>query len=216
MAESHTVVQGEHLSMIAEEYGFFDYSLIWNNASNAQLKALRLNPNVLLPGDVVSIPDKEQGSAACATSKRHTFAIKREKLRLRLVLEDVYEKPIANAPGLLTLDEQQIQVTTDGKGKIDQEIPPRVQNCVFVLNSDQTPFQGDNLSIKIGHLDPVDSLPGQEARLNNLGYRAGNSDDAGAPAFLSAVEEFQCDHGLLVDGVIGPATQAQLKKVHGC
>ena len=34
--------------------------------------------------------------------------------------------------------------------------------------------------------------------------------------FLSAIEEFQCDHGLVVDGKCGPATQAKLKQVHGC
>jgi murein L,D-transpeptidase YcbB/YkuD len=31
-----------------------------------------------------------------------------------------------------------------------------------------------------------------------------------------AVEEFQCDHGLKVDGVGGPDTQNKLKEVHGC
>jgi len=34
-------------------------------------------------------------------------------------------------------------------------------------------------------------------------------------AFLSAVEEFQCDNGLTVDGDCGPNTQAKLKEVHG-
>jgi len=34
--------------------------------------------------------------------------------------------------------------------------------------------------------------------------------------FRSAVEEFQLDHGLKVDGILGAGTKAKLKDVHGC
>jgi N-acetylmuramoyl-L-alanine amidase len=71
-------------------------------------------------------------------------------------------------------------------------------------------------SLHIGELDPVDTFSGQQARLNNLGYFPGSSDQDDDPQFLSAAEEFQCDHGLTVDGKIGPKTQAKLKQVHGC
>jgi hypothetical protein len=216
MAQNHIVAQGEYLSTIAAEYGFIDYALIWNDAGNAQLKALRANPNVLLPGDSVYIPDMQQGNASGATSKRHTFEINQKQLRLRLILEDMYEKPIANTPALLYFDQQQVAATTDQQGKIDQAVPNGLQTCAVVLNGDATPYQGNTFSVKIGHLDPVDTLSGQQGRLNNLGYLAGSSEDPSSPQFLSAVEEFQCDHDLKVDGVIGPATQAKLKTIHGC
>ena len=216
MAQNHVVAQGEHLSKIAAEYGFIDYTLIWNDAGNAQLKTLRINPNVLLPGDSLYIPDKQQGNASGATSKRHSFQIDQKQLRLRLILEDKYEKPISNAPALLYLDQQQVQATTDGTGKIDQPIPSGVQSCVVILNSEGTPYQGTTFPVKIGHLDPVDTMSGQQGRLNNLGYLAGNSTDLSDAQFLSAVEEFQCDQGLKVDGAVGPATQAKLKTIHGC
>jgi N-acetylmuramoyl-L-alanine amidase len=216
MPSLHEVVQGEHLAMIAAQYGFTDYSIIWNDGNNAQLKAQRINPNVLLPGDVVFIPDKQQGSQQGATSARHTFQLNQNKLSLRLILEDIYEKPVANAPGVLIVDDQRFQVTTDGTGKIVQEIPLNAQNCTLMLKTDQTPFGGEALTIKIGHLDPVDCLSGQQARLNNLGYSAGNSNNPKDPQFLAAVQEFQCDQGLDVDGDIGPATQAKLKSFHGC
>jgi peptidoglycan hydrolase-like protein with peptidoglycan-binding domain len=54
------------------------------------------------------------------------------------------------------------------------------------------------------------------ARLNNLGYFAGEIENPDQTAFESAVEEFQCDHGVHVDGICGPNTQAKLKKLHGC
>ena len=37
-----------------------------------------------------------------------------------------------------------------------------------------------------------------------------------SPEFEMAVEEFQCDQGLKVDGICGPQTQAKLKKLYGC
>lgn len=216
MAEYHAVVQGEYLSMIAAQYGFRDYTVIWDHPNNAQLKQQRQNPNVLLPGDNLFIPDKGQKQESGATSRRHTFEVKQETLKLRLTLEDIYERPIASASCALFVEDQVFHLTTDGQGKIEQEIPLTAQKGALVINSDQTPFENEFFALKIGHLDPVDTISGQRARLNNLGYFAGDSDDPSDPAFESAAEEFQCDHSLTVDGIVGPQTQAQLKKVHGC
>jgi murein L,D-transpeptidase YcbB/YkuD len=77
------------------------------------------------------------------------------------------------------------------------------------------PFETE-LTIKIGHLDPVETPSGQIARLSNLGYYRASLDAFDPVEFESSVEEFQCEHGLLVDGVCGPGTQAKLKSVHGC
>ena len=61
----------------------------------------------------------------------------------------------------------------------------------------------------------LDSVTGQKARLNNLGYDAGEVNDEVTLRYKSAVEEFQCDQKLTVDGDCGKGTQGQLKKVHG-
>jgi N-acetylmuramoyl-L-alanine amidase len=216
MADYHIVEQGEYLSKIAFENGFLDHTIIWDHPNNAQLKQDRKNPNVLFPGDKLFIPDMEQRQESGATDQHHKFAIKQEKLMLRLVLEDIYEKPIANAPCKLIVDDESFDLITDSKGKIEQEIPSDAHEAVLVIKGDQTPFQGDIIPIKIGHLDPVEEVSGQQARLNNLGYFAGDGAKADAPDFHSAVEEFQCDHHLKVDGICGPVTRAKLKDVHGC
>jgi len=218
MADYHVVEQGEYLSKIASENGFLDHTIIWDHPNNAKLKEDRKNPNVLFPGDKVFIPDKEQRQETGGTDQRHKFAIKREKLMLRLVLEDIYEKPIANASCTLVVDDQSFELTTDGNGKIEHEIPPYAQQAALVIKGDDTPFQGDVIPIKIGHLDPVETVSGQQARLNNLGYFAGDGAKADDPDFRSAIEEFQCDHHppLIVDGICGPKTRAKLKEVHGC
>jgi hypothetical protein len=51
VAGYHIVKQGEHIASIAENYGFSQYSTIWNDAANADIRKQRDNPSVLSPGD---------------------------------------------------------------------------------------------------------------------------------------------------------------------
>jgi hypothetical protein len=216
MAGNYTVQQGDHLSKIAEAFGFSDYQTIWNDPKNADLKKKRVNPNVLLPGDSIFIPDKELRQETKSTDQTHKFVMKTSGLKLRLTLEDQYEKPIANAACILTLGADTTNLTTDGSGKIEQDIQPDLHDGVLVIQDPQTPFNNTQIAIKIGDLDPVDEISGQIARLNNLGYFAGDPNQPDQTAFESAVEEFQCDNDLTVDGDCGPNTQSKLKQVHGC
>lgn len=216
MADYYTVEQGDHLSKIAKDNGFTDYTVIWDHPNNVDLKKKRQNPNILFPGDQLFIPDMEEKQESGATDKKHTFTVDKKTLKLRLVLEDIYEKPIAGAQCALLVDGQTYQLTTDGHGKLEQEIPLDAKEGVLTIRGDETPFKDEVLSIKIGHLDPVDEVSGQVGRLNNLGYFAGSLDGSDSDAFESAVEEFQCDHGLKVDGDCGSQTQSKLKQVHGC
>ena len=215
MAGNYTVKQGDHLSSVAKAFGFSDYHTIWDHPQNATLKHLRKNPNVLNPGDSLFIPDREKRQEARNTDQRHKFKKNVPDLKLRITLEDIYEKPIANAPCTLTLGGSSIQVTTDGTGKIEHEIAPDVHEATLLIEDAQTPFDNSPLAIKIGNLDPIDTLTGQLARLENLGYYYGNIDNPVDADVESAVEEFQCDNNLTVDGICGPVTQATLKKVHG-
>jgi hypothetical protein len=218
MAGNYTVRQGDHLAKIAAGFGFSDYHTIWDDPNNAGLKQQRQNPNVLYPGDSLYIPDRQLREESRPTDQTHKFVKKTTGLKLRLILVDQYEKPIANAPCVLSLEGSCSNLTTDGNGKIEQDIRPTVRNGILIIQDSQTPFNNDQLAIQIGDLDPVDQVSGQTARLNNLGYFAGDVSNPDPKAFESAVEEFQCDQGgsLTVDGICGPNTQASLKQVHGC
>ena len=217
---THIVVQGEHLSSIAKKYGFPTYKLIWDHPQNAALKKERQNPNVIFPGDKLFIPEARQKQVGRSTGQTHRFVLKTDTLKLRLVLEDLYEKPIDNAECELAVDGQVFKLKTDGKGKIEQVIAPDTRAATLTIKDPRTPNNGVAIPIRIGDMDPVDKESGQKARLNNLGYFAGPLDGRTAQEnqalFVSAVEEFQCDHSLTVDGKCGPATQAKLKQVHGC
>ncbi len=218
MAINHTVEQGEHLSRIAKEYGFADYHTIWDHPENAELKQRRLNPNVLYPGDQVFIPDRQEKQELRATEQRHRFRVKGQGLRLRVVARDAENQPIANARCVLAVEGNFHELTTDADGQIEQRIARTAQNATLTIQ-DSRAATNDPLLVMIGHLDPVEEISGQCARLNNLGYDAGpvgTAEGLDRLRFRSAVEEFQCDYGLRVDGVCGPQTQAKLKEIHGC
>jgi hypothetical protein len=215
MSDQYTIQQGDHISSVAADYGL-PRNRIWNDPANSELKSRRDNPNVLLPGDQVFIPDLNPPDYSRPTDATHKFVINREPLEVRMVLCDQYEKPIANAKCDLRMRGALVKVTTDSQGKFQQKLTPDIKEIQLTIHGDQTPYAEIALPIKIGFMDPVDALTGQQARLNNLGYAAGTVGGTDKATFESAVEEFQCDSGLTIDGICGPQTQAKLKQVHGC
>lgn len=65
--KKYKVKQGDSICSIAFEHGLFP-DTIWNDAKNSSLKQERKDPNVLYPGDVVYVRDKEEKQASCANS----------------------------------------------------------------------------------------------------------------------------------------------------
>jgi pimeloyl-ACP methyl ester carboxylesterase len=59
MASTYTVKPGENLSQIAARNGMTAKAL-YEDPANAKLRAKRPNPNLILPGDPIVIPDKKQ------------------------------------------------------------------------------------------------------------------------------------------------------------
>jgi N-acetylmuramoyl-L-alanine amidase len=214
MATDHVVLQGEHLSQIAEKYGFRDYRTIWDDPENAKLKALRKTPNVLFPGDTVHIPDKLQKQESRATGQLHRFQVPSPRLFLHLVLKDWANQPLTNTECELQLEGKAIPLKTDADGKIKVPISVTEAEATLTFKDPMVPF--DLLvPIKIGHLDPVDSASGQMARLSNLGYITRPLEDVDDIVLNRTVQEFQCDASLPVTGECDAATQSKLKEMHG-
>jgi hypothetical protein len=206
---SYTVQKGDHLSALAEKFGFRQVKTIWDHPKNAALKSKRKDPHILHPGDELFIPDKEPKTESRATAQVNKFQLTSEPLKLKLLLQDINSQPRANVDCTLDLDGAVTTEKTGGDGTIEKVIPKTAKVGKLTLPDLEVP-------LLIGHLDPVDEESGQIARLNNLGYEPGDVDAPDAERFRSAVEEFQCDHDLKVDGVCNAATQAKLKEVHGC
>lgn len=215
----HVVQQGEHLSGIAKKYGFTSFVVIWEDPANADLKRARANPNVLFPGDRLVIPDRMMRVESRPTDQRHRFRLQRRGLDLRLALRDESGDPIRGTKCRLVIEGAQRELVTNTDGLVASEIPVDARHGRLLVEDREVPLFVD-APVSVGELDPADKVTGQIARLNNLGYDAGEvqtpRDKKAQEQFRSAVEEFQCNHHLVVDGVVGPATQASLKQIHGC
>jgi N-acetylmuramoyl-L-alanine amidase len=212
MAMTYTVKQGDYLVKIARENGFLDDRTIWEHPQNKSLKEKRKNPGVLFPGDVIFIPDCQDKEESGATGQKHRFELSVAKNQLRLILEDLYGNRIGNARCELHVNGTVFNVTSMADGKIEQQIPIDAQEAELIVTDGDTSLKGVKLNVQIGHLDPVEERSGQKARLSNLGYYLGRLEDDDDLQFRCAVEEFQCDNGLQVDGDCGPKTQSNPKR----
>jgi hypothetical protein len=198
---TYAAKQGDHISSIAKQFGFRDFLTIWNHPNNSALKKLRKNPNVLFPGDSVFVPDPLPKSEGRPTGAVHKFQIPNKKLKLRIVLRDFDNQPIPNANCSLEVDGTTYALTTTAKGLIECEIQPTSQDGVL-----KVPALDLEFPIKIGYLNPVAEDEGAKERLMNLGYL--NAD------LPSAIEEFQCDYQIPVNGELDGTTMAKLESVH--
>jgi N-acetylmuramoyl-L-alanine amidase len=215
-SNDHVVEQGHYVSKLAKQRGFTNFKTIWDHPANKELKKLRTTPNVLAPGDKLFIPEKKPRTEVRSTDSQHKFTLLGKPLKLRVVVHDVTDKPVSGKPCELKVTDSPdvTPLNTDGSGMVEREIKPDAAKGKLTLKDAGLPIDLD-LDLLIGHLDPLDTITGQKARLNNLGYNAGDVNDQVTLQFKSAVEEFQCDQKLAVDGVCGPNTQAKLKTAYG-
>ena len=216
MGVYHTIARGECLSSIAKQYGFSDYQIIYNHAENAGFKQKRSNPNIIFPGDVLFIPDKEIKEVSCATDKKHKFQAKVPKVMLRICLEDDLQQPYVNTKYRLVVGSDTYEGTTDGSGILEQEIQPdATEGEVTIWPGPPDPADpGISFPLSLGDLDPVEELSGVQARLENLGFDCGSGEDASSPEMVEALKGFQTKFGLTVSGEIDDATRNKLRELH--
>ena len=218
MPTIHRVEQGEHISRLAEKYGFARHETIWEDPANAELRALRGRPEVLLPGDVVTIPDRAEKQVTVPTTQRHVFRVRTEALELRLKFRDLGGRPVTAGDCTVSADGTERKLQTDGDGKIRTPIGRSTQTASCVVG--QVAFQ-----IDVGALDPIEAISGWQARLINLGFlespirklseaelKAGKGE---AREVRAAIEEFQCDQAIPVTGDMDDLTRSTLLTVHG-
>ena len=216
MAGWHTVKQGECLSSLAAAHHLASWNIIYNHADNSRFRQEHPNANVIYPGDLVYIPDPERIFKAEPTDQKHSFLLKRDKTLLRIVAADEAGTPYADSDYRLTVGTITYEGKTDGRGVVEQFIDPQATSGMLTLWWAGVPRRHCTWRLKLGWLDPVHCVSGIQARLNNLGHKAGPVDGVHGPITTAAVKEFQKKHGLTVDGIPGPATQAKVEEVHGC
>jgi hypothetical protein len=207
--KTHKVEQGECLSSIAFEHGFFWKSL-WDHEANAELSQARESPFVLKPGDVVHIPELSQRSEIRPTDERHKFRRKGvpAKLRVRLLVMD---EPLAGVPYVLVHSHQEFTGVTDDDGVVEVYVPPDVPKVLLRVG------EGDDMriyDITPRVLNPAGEIDGVQARLASLGYYAGPIHGELDDATRSAIRHFQRDYDLEPTGEIDEATTSTLDDAH--
>jgi hypothetical protein len=118
----HTVQQGECLASISKRYGFQDYKSIYYDENNADFRERRPNPNVICPGDQLYIPDRRSKIIDHSTDQRHVYVLKRQKVMLRVIVQDEDGNPTASAEYKLMLPGGTISGTTSVDGLVEHEV----------------------------------------------------------------------------------------------
>jgi len=203
MPTPYTVKAGDCLSSIAYVNGFLP-DTIWNHADNASLKQKRKDPNVLMAGDVVVIPDKDIKEVSKPNEKEHRFCKKGvpAKLKVRLLKKG---EPRKNEPYRLVIDGISSEGQTDGNGFVQKSLPPDAKEGKLIVGEGE---RKETFLLRFGHVDPMEEDDGVAGRLHNLGYAA-------AKDFPGALKKFQADNGLQTTGQVDDATRNKLKEIFG-
>jgi len=226
--DGEKVVPGKCISSIAAHKGHL-WKTIWEHPDNAELKDERKHPNILLPDDMVKVPDKEEKEETVAVEKRHRMRAKGVPciLRLRFTLFGqprkgdtyrVYAYPFYQGGKL------------DKDGAFEAKILPVAEEAEVWLGKDQ-----DNLDekylFKLAWVAPANEPRGVQTRLWNLDYYHGGLsnvfDDGTRMAFLRFVQknveethllrsEQLKQFGDIMDENDQKAIIESLVKMHGC
>ena len=183
---NYTVSQGDCMASIAVAHGHF-WQKLWDLPENRTLKDTRKDPNILLAGDKVTVPDIEIKEEDRATEQKHRFRRKGVPSVLRLTLME-FDEPLANLPYRLVIDGGAVKKgNTDADGKIEVPVPPKARRGKLTVGP---PDRERIYELDLGGLDPVATIRGQKQRLNTLGFTAGSEDNNPGEEFIEAVRKF--------------------------
>lgn len=212
MAKEHRVSQGDCVSSIAAA-NYMLPETIWDAPENEALKAERPHGNALAPGDVVVVPAPTERIESAAVDQKHRFVRKAVREKVTLVLLDEDGEPRADLDYQVELGGEHplIEGKTDGDGKLELDLPPRVRSGTLRL---EAPDFAEEHELVFGGIDPITTVRGLQHRLENLGYACtptGKLDDA----TLLAIQSFQSDADLEVSGEVCDQTRGALEERYG-
>ena len=242
MPEDYTVQEGDCIASLAYNRGLL-WKTVWDHPLNALLKRQRKDPNILKPGDIVHLPDKELKTLDRPTDQRHMFVRKGvpAKLRLRVLDDQIPDEPAqkqspqerpqqlsgedpdtspteqqvprAGAPYILIIDGNLTQGNTDNDGMVEVSIPPNARKGRLTVEPGT--LRESIFNLNLGWLDPADSVTGIKQRLANFGFDCGDQSSDITPGFQDALRAFQDSRGLEITGENDDTSRNKLKQEHG-
>jgi hypothetical protein len=213
MADQHTVVQGEDIGSIAMDHGYHP-DTIWNDDANRALRDLRKDPFILMPGDVVVLPDKHLKSESAFTGGIARFRREGAPVTINLVLRDTLDKP---------RDQCEYTVSIDGRPPLTRKTgPDGLVTCSAPANAKQMKLtllslgpQPQEYVFDLATLDPITEVSGVQGRLANLGYFSDPIDNILGASTQDALSSFQASYELPITGQPDDATRDKLQSVYG-
>lgn len=205
---NYVIKDGDCVINLAEKNGLSP-DTIWDHPQNTALRETRTDKNVLLPGDILFIPERQEKSEDGSTNQRHRFRKMGTPARLRLQLMNG-EDPISNEDYILLVDGNFFEGTTDADGRIEQIIPPNSAQVKLRIGQNF-----DEYHINLGHIDPPDYVSGVQGRLKNLGFYRGPVDGELGAQTEAALRRFQHKYDLDVSGVLDDQTCRRLQEIYG-
>jgi N-acetylmuramoyl-L-alanine amidase len=210
----YRVLRGDCASSIARRFGFRDFRTIWDDPENAELRALRPDPNVLFQGDVVAIPDHEERVEEASTGRRHVFVAKGRGTFLRLRIES----PRALTYELIVDDGDPVRGAVEGREPIVEPISPSARSARLTVwptsLGAERPESAMTIPITLGALDPIAQIAGVQGRLRNLGFYVGDLDDRLSDDTREAIRAFERFLGRPETGDLTDDLRAELVAHH--
>ncbi len=211
MPKNVTIKQGDCINSIAFAEGVVPKK-IWDDGNNKGLRDRRTDQNILMPDDVVRIPDKTVKEEAKAVDKIHEFRLLNGMVKLHLTLL-YYDEPIKKQPYLLKTDgKRQYKGETKDDGKIEVTIPAKAKTATLTVGKDEDKLE---YTLDLGHLDPVDEVTGFKKRLKNLGFGILKTDGTEGEDYENAVKLFESENQLDNTGKSDVRNQSKLKETYG-
>ena len=216
-AGPYKVQPGDCLAAIAYRVGMTEEE-IWQDPANAALRDSRDSPYVLAPGDLLNLPAKRPGLLETAAGQRLRIRLLNAPIELKIRFLTAGLAPRRQVPYLLKLEGpggsplEDRERTTDDAGLLVEAIPPETQKAELWLGKG---LDREVLPLALGHVDPIDSVSGMQARLNNLSYPCGPEDGKHGDHTRAALRRFQADRSLKETGEADPKTREKLLELHG-
>ena len=207
----HSVADGECLQSISAAAGL-SWETVWEHGANDALRELRRDPDALLPGDELAVPDIVTKDVDSGTEERHTFRRKGVPAMLRLTFQ-IEEEPRSDEPFIARIDGKVEEGTLDGDGKLELPIRPAARRAEIWVGEDEEPYV-----VSLGRLAPVETVLGALQRLANLGLcdqvNAGQDPEALSESLVPVLMQFQAEEELEVTGELDEETTNRLAERH--
>jgi type VI secretion system secreted protein VgrG len=188
-----------------------DWRAVWNHTRNKELRATRPNPNILVAGDTVFVPEKRIKSVSVETGRTYEIEVSVEPVPVHFRLVDENGPRAGRAYSLDLDDGTRAEGKTDGAGHIELRASPWARGGTLRVEGEH----GQEVhGLRLGHLDPVSEVAGVQQRLQNLGLLCEVTGEIDEETRV-ALRQFQSRRGLEATGEAEPGTRDELVKAHG-